>query len=415
MLIRKALIPEKSVFLMGSWTLYIYCISTVFIVVFSVQAIFAWPSIVEKCSILMACLLPTGMVLTSQVSKWVKEKQSPNELYWVLLVFIFGVISSLSSENPWASLKAMTLFVVSGPLIFLTTKSLFKSTENQKIFLWMTSVTALLFCLFGAYEYSKVGGVFLFSRNPLVAGALLLLLSASTMILLSRSHLRTLIPFFVLGLSSSLILIATMAKKSHALSLIAMAGVFVCLRRRHLRLLLGFVVFIFCLLYYSAITPSINNKLINFNSSLTLRAENYFFGYHVFIENPVWGSGYKANYNPSFTDYKVTLNEKLSKKQYQKYIRALNTFENIILTYLVEWGFVFSFTYFGGALYIVASCLRRMHKRSQEDIEGMLLVSVIIGFMVMSLTFDTLRFPNLNWIFHSLLGLLVNLTDKQLK
>jgi hypothetical protein len=32
---------------------------------------------------------------------------------------------------------------------------------------------------------------------------------------------------------------------------------------------------------------------------------------------------------------------------------------------------------------------------------------------VMSFTFETLRFPNLNWIFHSLLGLLANMPSHQ--
>ena len=87
------------------------------------------------------------------------------------------------------------------------------------------------------------------------------------------------------------------------------------------------------------------------------------------------------------------------------------TFENIFLTFLVEMGCLFSITYFGGVLYIMARCLKSSPSPS-KDIEIMSLVSVMVGFLVISCTFDTLRFPNLNWLFHSLLGLMVNLPQR---
>ena len=74
-------------------------------------------------------------------------------------------------------------------------------------------------------------------------------------------------------------------------------------------------------------------------------------------------------------------------------------------------GGLFAIIYFGGFLYIMGRCLKNSSSPS-KDIELMSLVSVMVGFLVISCTFDTLRFPNLNWLFHSLLGLLVNLQQR---
>ena len=37
---------------------------------------------------------------------------------------------------------------------------------------------------------------------------------------------------------------------------------------------------------------------------------------------------------------------------------------------------------------------------------GLLLI-VLLGFLAHSMTFDSLKYPHLNWVFHSFLGLLV--------
>jgi hypothetical protein len=86
-----------------------------------------------------------------------------------------------------------------------------------------------------------------------------------------------------------------------------------------------------------------------------------------------------------------------------------NTLENIALTFFVQMGSLFSIVYFGGALYIFAVSCKRFRIPPQKNLAGLLLIAVLIGFVFISCTFDTLRFPNLNWIFHSLLGLMVNL------
>ena len=47
-----------------------------------------------------------------------------------------------------------------------------------------------------------------------------------------------------------------------------------------------------------------------------------------------------------------------------------------------------------------------------KEMDGIFVFAIIISFSAMSLTFDTLRFPSINWVFHTLLGLLVNIPEK---
>ena len=408
----KRLSSETAITPLSNWAFKIFCASTLFIVIFSVEAIYIWPPFIEKFSILLACILPTSMAIWSRTRLWIKEKSIPPELTWVILVFLVGLLSSLFSESPWISLKSLVLFIVSGPFIFFTTKTLFESIKNQEVFIWLITLAMFILSLMGFYELSGTG-LYLFSRNPLPAGALLILFSAGTMILLNRKISPALNIVLILGLVSSIVLIILTAKKSHYLStIVILIMVVVFINERFLKYLLGFIIVASCFLYISVFIVSTNKGFINFNSSVTLRAENYFFGYHLFKKNPIWGFGFKPDFAPYFDDYNVRLAKYLQKKDYQKYIKTHNTFENIIITYFIERGSLFSLTYFGGLVYIVTISFKRLRSPPNKDMGGIFLASVITGFAVLSLTFDTLRFPNLNWIFHSLLGLLANLPNK---
>ena len=113
-----------------------------------------------------------------------------------------------------------------------------------------------------------------------------------------------------------------------------------------------------------------------------------------------------------FADYNIRLVNFFSKEHYQEYIQSQNAFENIILTYLIEWGAIFCLIYFGGIAYIAILYFKETKKPLIREMDGVFVVAIIISFSAMSLTFDTLRFPNINWVFHTLLGLLVNIPEK---
>jgi hypothetical protein len=413
----KSLIPRVEKPYLDNWAFKAFCLATFFILFFSVDAIHNWPTVIKRYSVLLACILPASIVVLCRIPTWLKAKQIPGEIIWVLTIFILGFISALSSEDKWTALKSIVLFMAAGPIIFVTTKYLFESTKNKDAFLWMNTLILVILCFWGIYEHnynqSDYGTITLFSGNPLPAGTLLILLSASPMILLYRQGSPVLKFLLALGPALTVGLIILSAKRSHILGLIiVLLCLIIFMNRGYIKFLLGFVLLSGILLYFSEPTLSKYKSLINSNSSVLTRAENYFFALHVLKKAPVWGVGFKSDLTQHLDDYDLIFSNKISKSQYHAFIRDEKTFENIALAFMVEWGCLLSFVYFGGLAYILIACWIKIRAPS-KNFTGILIVSVMVGFAIISLTFDTLRFPNLNWAFHSLLGLLVNISPRQ--
>ena len=436
---------------LDKWAFKAFCLSTVFVLFFSIEAIHHWPAFIKRFFVLFACILPAGMVILPRIPAWLKARQIPEEIIWVLLLLILGLISALFSVEKWTALKSIILFIAAGPLIFVGSKYLFESTRNQEAFLWMNSLVLLALCFFGIYEHnynqSDYDAVLIFSGNPLPAGTLLILLSASPMILWCRQDSPALKFLLALGLALSVVLIVLSAKKSHLLGLVTiLLSLIIFKNRRWMKFLLEFILLSGILLYTLGDSllvrtgdrvftqpdnsggPVFNEKgdlvisgsmrykykaFTDLNNGVVFRAENYFFALHVLKKNPVWGVGFKSDLAQHLDDYDIRFSDKISKSQYQAFIESEKTFENIVLAFLVEWGCLFSFFYFGGLVYVVIACWRKIRVPS-ENVAGILIVSVMVGFAIISLTFDTLRLPNLNWAFHSLLGLLANTPPKSL-
>lgn len=426
------------------WAFKAFLCSTLFIVFFSVVAIHNWPSLIKHVSILLASILPTMMVILTRASTWWDSKQFPKEVLWVLLVSGFGLISSLLSENPWISFKSLVLFMVSGPFIFITTKYLFESRKNQDMFLWINIFVIFIVGFYGIYEYHNSLQIILFSDNPLPAGALLLLLSSSPLILLNHKNSLPVKLASYLSLILSVLLTVLLAKKGPILAMIlTILFLIFTISKKYLKFFLGLFFLVGFVLYISnqtrnkfidlvGLKPAVNSQLksdslspekTNFltlpnsgyqfkfapTGSSKIRMENYFFALHVFKNNPTWGVGFRANLVPYLSDYKQRFVYELGPLRYQQHFEVENTFENMILAFLIELGGLFTITYFGTLAYILIMCFRELRAHPQKDNPGMFIMSVIFGFAFLSLTFDTLRFPSLNWMFHSLLGLMVNL------
>ena len=225
-----------------NWAFKVFCLSTIFITIFSIQAIYNWPPLAEKLSIFLACALPAGIIILGQAGIWLKTRQIPKEFIWVLLISIFGLFSCLQSENQEASLKSMGLFLASGPLVFLVAKTLFKPKKNKETYLWMTSLSFLGLAFWGIYEHFTLGIVYLFSRNPLPAGTLLILLSIGPLILLNRPNTMLVKFTLALILLSSMFLIILMAKKSHLLGLMVFLITLIIFNfRKYYKFFMGFI------------------------------------------------------------------------------------------------------------------------------------------------------------------------------
>jgi O-antigen ligase len=386
-----------------------YWVSTLFILIFSIEAINDWHPVAKKFSILFACILPSGMVILRHIPNWFKSKTLPIEIKWILLILLLGLLSSIFSQNQWATLKSTILFIFSGPLIFISTKLLLRQTKYRELFLLLASFILFSIGCFGIYEYIFSGSISLFSNNPLPASALLLLLSAPPMILLSRKTRSPLKYLHGLSLAFSVGLMILLAKKSLILGILFVTFYFISFKILNKSRLL-FLFLIAAGIAFSFTPQNISN--LNLDKSYSLRAEAYFFGAQIFKENPLLGVGLKANLIPYLDGYDPVITKNLSEGLFYNYFRINQTFENIVLGFLIEFGGLFTILYFGGLLYFAFKNFKKNKPLSSQK-ELTIIIAVFIGFAAMSFTFETLRFPNLNWAFHSLLGLLANIPTTQ--
>jgi O-antigen ligase len=210
------------------------------------------------------------------------------------------------------------------------------------------------------------------------------------------------------------VLIILLAKKGPLLGLvIAMLSLALFSKRRYIKFLLIIVFLVGFLIQLSDPISMKYKAVIADKASVSVRIENYLFGLHVFKENPIFGIGFKGNVAQYLDDYKVRLDHDFSAIDYKQYVSLYYAYENIVLSFMVELGAIFSIVYFGGITYLIVLCFKQMRAPPKKNLTGIFIISVVVGFAVVSCTFDTLRYPNLNWLFHCLLGLLVNVCSKQ--
>ena len=119
-----------------------YLVSTLFMVFFSVNAIQTWPDLWAQTFITLACILPAFFILVKKPLP-IQDKDWSIIIKLALAIVILGVLNILYSEDRIASFKGMTLFLMSGVLVFITTYNLFTSRQAQKQFMYLCT-----FCFF---------------------------------------------------------------------------------------------------------------------------------------------------------------------------------------------------------------------------------------------------------------------------
>lgn len=138
------------------------------------------------------------------------------------------------------------------------------------------------------------------------------------------------------------------------------------------------------------------------------RLENFVLAAHIFSKKPLFGIGLHAPLTEYLKDYR----QKVTKdRTYARFIEEKKTLENIILCGFVEMGGLFSITYIALIIYLLRNLFVRTRDKPEKRLQAVLFLIPLIGFLIHSMTFDSLIYPHLNWIFHSFLGLMANFNE----
>jgi O-antigen ligase len=249
----------------------------------------------------------------------------------------------------------------------------------------------------------------LLSGNPIPAGSLVILLLVGPFLLFQDSRRG----FRILHISAILFgitLIFLISKRGPILALAVMALLAAGFLPGKKMWVIPFIMVILIGTGYmmrSQLPRTLTKRLIT-DTSILFRLENYSLGFHIFLKKPLFGTGLHVPLQNHLEDYGQKITQH---KRYSRFIKEKKTFENMLLCLFVEMGGLFAAAYIALLVYLLRNLFRSLRGNHKLRFQAILFLLPLAGFFIHSMTFDSLMYPHLNWLFHSYLGLMVNFSE----
>ncbi len=340
----------------------------------------------------------------------VTNREHRLEIILMVSIVILGIVNIYCSNSPTKSLKAMRIFLLTG--IFPLWASMFLLTNQRRrngfdglccgALAVIASVEIITWLVQGNYG-PKVWQVFVLHAIPL--GTLIVLLSPGPIRLVVSKNFQAKLLGWLVVLAGAIPIFLT-HKRGTWLALAAMLAVgMIYLLRRH-RYLIVTLLLIFALI----LTLQIRRQLARLDAnipryvSVLHRLELYNFALHVWKAHPIMGIGLR-----SFTLDQYLHDYQLHNKDLHDFPQAvatLHTLDNMLLTAMVELGSLMTLLYLGLILVIIIRYGRKLWASPEFPTLEWYRMLVLLGFVIHSLSYDSLLFPPVNWVFHVQLGIM---------
>lgn len=332
----------------------------------------------------------------------IQRREFRVETILIEAILILGVINVLLSDNIYRSFLAMRLFLLTGVLVAWSAMFLFSNDTRRQAFDLLCCACLAIVALAGILAY-LIRGVTdlelttLFLQHPIPLGTVVILLSAGPLHLVRRESWRAkLMGWTLLGLGVAMILLTQKRGTFLAVGgMLLIAGIWYG-RRRALLLIAAVLVAVATLGYYRAIPFSRPASDLH-------RLELYHFGYHILRQHPWLGIGLRSYSHERYLgDYQLRQPEHVL---FPQTVAQQQTFDNLLLTGLVELGTLMTLVYLALVTVIIFRYWRLAAPQLPRD-EQFLSLLPLVGLAIHSMTYDSLLFPQVNWLFHAQLGLL---------
>ena len=269
--------------------------------------------------------------------------------------------------------------------------------------------------IFGFFEFFQEVNysekkILLFSSNPIPAGSLLILLAAGPLLLLPQTKFAWQKFLLSLSLLMGILVVILIGKRGPILALLVMGFIGV-ITRKHGYSIMALIILVLAGTGYQfsdKIPLQYKNQLLR-QDTVSIRLEFYNVAWQVIKDKPLFGMGFNTpirKYIPE--NYKPKFYPKESRYTFPSMITGVETFDNMGLFFLGQTGLLFTGAYVCLIFYLIKNLTKKNNKSAGMKLQSTLLLTVLICFAVHSMTYDSLRYPHLNWIFHSLLGLMAN-------
>jgi hypothetical protein len=352
---------------------------------------------------LLVCLNYSWQVFTA--------KKYRVEIALIITLMILGGFNVFLSDRPSWSVSSMRVFELTGLLALWTSLFLFTDQRRLDRFDWFCSGSLAIIAVVELFGFlgsggNKITSFQIFSNHPIPLCTMIILLSPGPLHLVLSKNIRMQISGWLSVILASSVF-ALSGKRGPLVALGAMLLVWLGYRHQPLRYLI-LSVFLMMLLILpftgSHLVAHLNPKFPA-HASILQRLEQYPFAWHIWKQHPVMGIGLRswthANYLSDYQQHLKNLSD------FPQAVVHLQTFDNMFLTGLVELGTIMTLIYLGLVIYILVRYCLTLRSMPEPSAIDWYRVLVMIGFAVHSLTYDSLLFPSVNWLFHVQLGIMV--------
>ncbi len=333
------------------------------------------------------------------------------EIILIVAIIILGIANTVLSDAVSRSIPQMRTFLLTGVFALWASMFLITDPNRRQVFDWfccaclaiIVPVELILRVLRGSHgpEVFEV-----FTLNPIPLGTLIILLSSGLLSMLLSPNLRVKVGGWVLTFLGGALILLT-KERGPLLAVVAMLLGWMLFRGRRLRYLACAVVLAVGIVGVSQGPRLVRHMDPNIPSQFTIlhRLEMYPFALHIWQKHPVMGIGLRPfTHQRYLADYQQ---HNLKLKRFPVVATRLQTFDNMILTGFVELGTVMTLLYLGLVLLIIVRYYRTLRSLPGSTAIDWYRLLIMLGFAVHSLTYDSLLFPPINWLFHVQLGLMV--------
>jgi O-antigen ligase len=355
-------------------------------------------------------LFPWLMLWLAYSWQVITEKEHRLEIILMVSIIILGVVNTSLSGFGSKSVDTMRTFLLTGLLALWASMFLLNDLRRRQLFDWFCAGSLGVIILVEMIVFMVQGkngpGVFqVFFLHPIPLGSVIILLSSGpTRLIVSKNSTARLLGGLLVLLSSILIFFAN--KRAAWLAVVVMLTVWMLyLVRRRRYLVISLLLAIALILPFEAhrrfarLDPNIGRHV-----TILHRLELYNFALHIWKFHPFMGIGLRSfTHDKYLPDYHLR-NQELH--DFNRGVAKLQTLDNMLLTGFVEFGTLMTLLYLGLVLCILAKYCRRLRSWPESLPLDWYRVLVLLGFALHSLTYDSLLFPPVNWLFHVQLGIM---------
>ena len=340
----------------------------------------------------------------------ITEKEHRLEIILMVGIIILGVVNTSLSTSGTKTIDTMRTFLLTGLFALWASMFLINDPRRRQLFDWFCAGALGIIILVEMISSMVVGKydttVFqVFVLHPIPLGTLIILLSSGPVrLIVSKNSTAKLMGWLLVLMGGSLIFLTHKRGTWIALAvMLAVSMLYLVRRRRYLLLSILLVIALILPLEAQRRVARLDPK-ISRHVAILHRLELYNFALHIWKTHPFLGIGLRSfTHEQYLPDYHLR-NQELH--DFPQTVAGLQTLDNLFLTSLVELGTVMTLFYLGLVIFILARYCRRLRSLPESSPLDWYRVLVLLGFAIHSLTYDSLLFPPLNWLFHVQVGIM---------